>query len=106
MSSVVGERVERTDGVTKVTGEAIYGVDYVEPGMLHGKLLRSPVPAGRIAKLDVSSALAMPGVRAAYTAADAPDHLAGWVLREQRCSRRSRPVRRRADRDDRGRQPP
>ena len=84
MSSVVGESVERTDGVTKVTGEAIYGVDYVEPGMLYAKLLRSPVPAGRIAKLDVSPALAMPGVRAAYAAANAPDHLAGWVLREQR----------------------
>ncbi len=81
--SVVGERVERTDGVTKVTGEAIYGVDYVEPGMLFAKLLRSPVPAGRIAKLDVSPALAMPGIRAVYTADDAPDHLAGWVLREQ-----------------------
>ena len=80
MSRVVGESVERTDGVAKVTGEAIYGVDYVEPGCCYAKLLRSPVPAGRIAKLDVSPALAMPGVRAVYAAADAPDHLAGWVL--------------------------
>jgi CO/xanthine dehydrogenase Mo-binding subunit len=84
MPAVVGERVKRTDGVTKVTGEAIYGVDYVEPGMLYAKLLRSRVPAGRIKKLDVSPALALPGVRAAYTAADAPDHRAGWLLREQR----------------------
>ncbi len=83
MTAVVGERVERSDGVTKVTGEAVYGVDHVEPGMLHGKILRSPVPAGRIARLDVSRARLLPGVHGVYTAADAPAHRAGWLLREQ-----------------------
>ena len=83
MASVVGTSVERTDGEAKVTGEAIYGVDYVEVGTLHAKLLRSPLPAGRITRLDVDDARALPGVRAVYTAADAPAHAAGWLLREQ-----------------------
>ena len=84
MSTVIGERVVRSDGATKVTGEAVYGVDHVEPGMLHGKLLRSPIPAGRIRKLDTAAARAMPGVRGVFTDADAPDVLAGWLLLEQR----------------------
>lgn len=83
MSPVVGASIKRTDGVTKVTGEAVYGVDYVEPGMLYAKLVRSPLPAGRITKLDLGPALAMPGVHAAYAAADAPATLGGWLLREQ-----------------------
>jgi CO/xanthine dehydrogenase Mo-binding subunit len=83
MASVVGKRVERTDGEAKVTGEAVYGVDYLEVGTLHAKLLRSPLPAGRITRLDVDDARALPGVRAVYTAADAPTHAAGWLLREQ-----------------------
>ena len=83
MASVVGERVERTDGEAKVTGEAVYGVDYIEVGTLHAKLLRSPLPAGRITRLDVDEARSLPGVRAVYTALDAPDNAAGWILREQ-----------------------
>lgn len=84
MTSVIGEKIKRSDGITKVTGEAVYAVDYAEPGMLHAKLLRSPVPAGIIKKLDVSAARAMPGVRGVFTSEDAPDALAGWVLCEQR----------------------
>ena len=84
MATVIGESVARTDGETKVRGEAIYGVDYVEPGMLHAKLLRSPVPAGVVKRLDTSAAAKLPGVRGVFTAADAPTCRAGWVLREQR----------------------
>lgn len=82
--SVIGERIPRTDGETKVRGEAVYGVDVVEPGMLHGKLLRSPVAAGTIRRLDTAAAAALEGVRLVVTAADAPAERAGWVLREQR----------------------
>jgi CO/xanthine dehydrogenase Mo-binding subunit len=81
--SAVGEAVARSDGPAKVTGEAVYGVDYIEPGTLHGRLLRSPIPAGRITSIDTTAAREIPGVRAIYTAADAPDCRAGWVLREQ-----------------------
>ncbi|MGE3664508.1 MAG: xanthine dehydrogenase family protein molybdopterin-binding subunit [Pseudonocardia sp.] len=82
--TVIGERVPRTDGRAKASGEAVYGVDHVEPGMLWGALLRSPVSSGRITRLDTSPATDMPGVHAVVTAADAPDAYAGWVLRDQR----------------------
>lgn len=82
--TVIGERVPRSDGQSKVSGEAIYAVDYAEPGMIWGALLRSPVSSGRITRLDTSPAEAMPGVHAVLTAADAPDTRAGWVLRDQR----------------------
>ena len=39
---VIGTRPIRHDGVDKVTGRAKYGADYAFPGMLHGKILRSP----------------------------------------------------------------
>ena len=39
---VVGTRPVRPDGVDKVTGKAIYGGDFVAPGMIHGAILRSP----------------------------------------------------------------
>jgi CO/xanthine dehydrogenase Mo-binding subunit len=81
--SAVGEAVARADGPAKVTGEAVYGVDYLEPGTLHGRLLRSPLPAGRITSIDMAAALGIPGVKAVYTSAHAPDCRAGWVLREQ-----------------------
>ena len=84
MSAVIGERAPRSDAAAKVTGDAIYSVDHAEHGMLHGKLLRSPLAAGRITLLDVEQALLLPGVRHVLTAADAPDCRAGWVLREQR----------------------
>ncbi len=81
--TIVGERFRRTDGEPKARGEAIFGVDYLPQGTIHGVLLRSPVPSGRIVKLDVSATEQMPGVRAVVTSADMPDSLAGWVLREQ-----------------------
>jgi CO/xanthine dehydrogenase Mo-binding subunit len=80
---VIGASVRRSDGEDKVRGAAVYGMDHVEPGMLHARLLRSPLPAGRIVRLDTTRAATMPGVRAVVTAADAP-HLSGWVVKDQR----------------------
>jgi CO/xanthine dehydrogenase Mo-binding subunit len=60
----------RADAVEKVTGAARYVTDLTLPGMAHGKILRSTVPHGRIARLDASAALAMPGVVAVLTGAD------------------------------------
>ena len=82
--TVIGQRVPRSDGLAKARGESIYGADYAEPGMIWGALRRSPVSAGRIARLDTARAAAMPGVRAVVTAADAPDVYGGWVLCDQR----------------------
>ena len=81
--TVVGRQFRRTDGEAKARGEAVYGVDFLPQGTIHGVLLRSPAPAGRIVELDVSAAREMPGVRAVVTSADVPDSRAGWLLREQ-----------------------
>lgn len=67
---VVGTRPPRPDGVDKVTGRALYGADLHAPGMLIGKVLRSPHPHARIVSIDASKAEALPGVKAVITAAD------------------------------------
>ena len=62
----------RRDAHDKLRGRTRYTTDRVRPDMLHAVLLRSNVAAGRIVKLDVTAALAAPGVRAIATGADAP----------------------------------
>src|SRR5262245_56254804 len=70
---VIGTRPIRHDGVDKVTGRAVYGADIQLPGMIHGRILRSPLAHARIKKIDVSKALALPGVEAVATGDDFPD---------------------------------
>tara|TARA_Y100000758_G_scaffold182994_1_gene130252 strand:+ start:2482 stop:4770 length:2289 start_codon:yes stop_codon:yes gene_type:complete len=82
--TLIGTSMARTDAVEKVRGQSIYGVDVGMLGMLHGCLLRSPVPSGIITRLDTAVAIAMPGVHAICSSADQPDTRAGWVLCEQR----------------------
>lgn len=69
---VIGTRPIRHDGVDKVTGRALYGADVNLPGLLHGKVLRSPHAHARIKRLDASKALALPGVKAVITGVDLP----------------------------------
>lgn len=69
---VLGTRPIRHDGVDKVTGAARYGADIQLPGMLHGRILRSPHAHARIRSINTSKAAALPGVRAVVTAADFP----------------------------------
>ncbi len=64
---VVGTRPIRHDGVDKVTGRAVYGADMNLPGMLYGKVLRSPYAHARIKSIDTSKAEAHPEVRAVVT---------------------------------------
>ena len=71
---LLGSSPVRPDGVPKVTGMAQYGADYSLPGMLWGKVLRSPHAHARIVSIDTSRARALPGVKAVMTAADMPDH--------------------------------
>ena len=54
----------------KVSGEAKYAVDITQPGMLWGKLLRSPIASGKIKRIDSSKALALAGVHAVVTGED------------------------------------
>ncbi len=70
----VGTRPVRPDGVPKVTGAAKFGADYYLPGMLYGRVLRSPHAHARIRSIDTSRAAALPGVKAVMTGADLPDH--------------------------------
>ncbi|MGO9264815.1 MAG: xanthine dehydrogenase family protein molybdopterin-binding subunit [Candidatus Binataceae bacterium] len=69
---VIGTRPIRHDGFDKVTGRAKYGADYAFPGMLFGKMLRSPYAHARIKSIKFDKALALPGVKAIITAADFP----------------------------------
>ncbi|MBM3943292.1 MAG: xanthine dehydrogenase family protein molybdopterin-binding subunit [SAR202 cluster bacterium] len=69
---VVGKRPIRHDGADKVTGKARYGADVVLPGLLYGKILRSPHAHARIKSIDTSKAAALPGVKAVVTSADFP----------------------------------
>ncbi len=68
----VGTSPVRPDGVDKVTGRAAYGADLHLPGMLYGKVLRSPHAHARIRSIDVTEAQAMPGVQAVVTGAAFP----------------------------------
>ena len=69
----VGARPVRPDGLDKVTGRANFGADFTMPGMLVGRILRSPHAHARVAGIDASAALAVPGVKAVVTAEDFPD---------------------------------
>ena len=71
--SVIGTRPIRHDGPDKVTGRARYAADIHPPGLLQGKILRSPHPHAVIKNIDATRALALPGVKAIATAADFPD---------------------------------
>jgi xanthine dehydrogenase molybdenum-binding subunit len=70
---VIGKRPIRHDGVDKVTGRAVYGADVQLPGMLFGKVLRSPHAHARINSIRTDKVLALEGVKAVVTAADLPD---------------------------------
>ena len=81
--NVVGTRPIRHDGTDKVTGRAKYGADLQLPGMLYGKVLRSPYAHARIKSIDCSKALELPGVLAVVTAEDMPNISAKLVDMEE-----------------------
>ncbi len=72
MLKVVGTTPIRHDGVDKVTGRAIFGVDVSLPGMLHARVLRSPHAHARIVRIDTSAADRLSGVAAIVTGFDVP----------------------------------
>ena len=69
----IGTRPVRPDGVDKVTGRARFGADAHLPNMLVGKVLRSPHAHARLKSINVSRALALPGVKAVVTRDDFDD---------------------------------
>jgi len=70
---VLGTRPLRPDGLDKILGRAVFADDFHLPGMLHGRILRSPHAHARIKSIDTSAATALPGVRAVATGADFPE---------------------------------
>lgn len=70
--NIVGQDVPRTDAESKARGSAIYTDDMKLPGMLYGKILRSPLAHARIKHIDTSKALALPGVKIVITGEDTP----------------------------------
>src|SRR5215211_2183155 len=65
-----GARVSRVEDARLLTGHGTFVDDVVRPGMLHAHFVRSPLARARITGIDVSSALALDGVRAVFTAED------------------------------------
>jgi CO/xanthine dehydrogenase Mo-binding subunit len=74
---IVGTSPVKHDGIDKVTGRAKFGADLYLPGMLVGKILRSPHPHARIRSIDTSAAEKLPGVKAVVTRDDFPEIKAG-----------------------------
>jgi carbon-monoxide dehydrogenase large subunit len=70
MNRVIGKPTPRVEGREKVTGAAKYTADVRLPGMLWGKVVRSPIAHGRITRIDISRALRVPGVKAIITGKD------------------------------------
>ncbi|MBV9508489.1 MAG: molybdopterin-dependent oxidoreductase, partial [Acidobacteriia bacterium] len=63
----VGHPTTRIDAYERVTGKANYTGDVYLPGMLYGRVLRSPHPHARIRSIDFAKAAALPGVKAVIT---------------------------------------
>ncbi|WP_213286884.1 xanthine dehydrogenase family protein molybdopterin-binding subunit [Bradyrhizobium sp. sGM-13] len=62
MASYIGSATSRVDGRAKVTGEAKYAGEFNVPGLVHGYVVESTIPKGRIARIDTSAALEVAGV--------------------------------------------
>src|SRR2546427_5498236 len=80
--AVVGKPVTREDGPEKVSGQTCYSGDLRLPGMLWGKVLRSPFPHARIVHIDTAGASKLPGVHAVLTGRDLAGMLVGRTLRD------------------------
>lgn len=70
--NVVGQSVDRSDGIGHATGRTVFTADHLFPGTLHLKMVRSPLHHARIKGVDLSEAMRVPGVVRALTAKDVP----------------------------------
>ncbi len=81
--SAVGKSLPSIDSKGKVTGEAKYIEDMRMPGMLYGKILRSPIPHGKILHIDTSKAKRLIGVKAVLTGRNAPGTQFGVIISDE-----------------------
>ena len=73
MAPTIGTPTSRVDGRAKVTGHAKYAAEFNAPDLVHGAVVSSTITKGRIAHIDVSHALAFPGVLDVVTHDNRPD---------------------------------
>jgi xanthine dehydrogenase YagR molybdenum-binding subunit len=71
--TVVGTRVKRLDGPDKVSGRAKYTFDVTRPGMLYGRIIRSPYPHAKVTSIDLSPAESVKGFKTALIVRDPKD---------------------------------
>src|SRR5215469_17420626 len=64
--ALIGKRISRVDGPDKVSGKAKYTYDLHPPGLLYGKVIRSPYAHCKVVSVDTSAAEKMPGVKAVH----------------------------------------
>jgi 4-hydroxybenzoyl-CoA reductase subunit alpha len=79
--NVVGARLPMLDAAQKAKGAALFTDDLVLPGMLFGKILRSPLAHARILNIDTSKAVKLPGVKGVVIGKHIPDRQYGIVPR-------------------------
>jgi len=72
MTPLVGRGIDRVDGPLKVTGHAKYAAEFALEGLCHAVMVRTTVPAGRVAAIDAADATAMPGVLLVMTHENTP----------------------------------
>ena len=77
---VVGKRLPRVDAGERVTGRATYPADMTRPGLVVGRIKRSPHAHARIISIDTTRARALKGVLAVITAADFPVIEPGTII--------------------------
>jgi len=75
--SIIGKRQTKLDAPLKATGRSQFTDDIVLPGMLHGKIVRSTIPRGKILSIDTTRAERLPGVLAVITARDTAGIMSG-----------------------------
>jgi CO/xanthine dehydrogenase Mo-binding subunit len=80
--NTIGASIGRIEGPEKVAGRTRFAADVAIPGMLWGKILRSPHSHARIRRIDASAAWRVPGVKAVVTGHDAPGLYQGKILRD------------------------
>ncbi|HEX4567598.1 MAG TPA: hypothetical protein VH138_13260, partial [Vicinamibacterales bacterium] len=78
--TVVGTRVKRLDGPDKVSGRAKYTFDVTRPGMLYGRIIRSPYPHAKVVSVDLSGAQNVKGFKAALLVRDPKDDKTNVVM--------------------------
>ena len=82
-TEILGRSIEREDAKEKVCGGAVYTDDVNLSGLLHGKVLRSPLAHARIKSLDTGRARKLPGVKAVITGADLKGIKVGHRIKDQ-----------------------